>query len=347
MILFAALLLISSTVSSVRAEEPFQRSYFGSHEAVTGMQLDTIPIVSIKAAKELPIGTQFITEGIVTRTLGKYTRIQDQTGGITIIQESGLFYNQVQTSDIAMGDRVRIEGRVSENNFLKVISTSDLINHSRISRLNPLPIPAKITLAEIANNGAAYESCLIRVENLTITSDNDLTYNESKTYQVMDSSEKTNSVVIRIGTNPDTDMDGKVLYTSSVIYEGVLSQSSSAALCGYQLMPVLQTDLRTLFSDVSETGVSNKSSLSNNYPNPFNASTTIEYNLLKTDYVSLKVLDILGNVVATLADTFQKPGIHRVLFTPAQDASSIGSSVYFYRLAVGTFVTSKQMIFLK
>ena len=51
MILFAALLLISSTVSSVRAEEPFQRSYFGSHEAVTGMQLDTIPIVSIKAAK--------------------------------------------------------------------------------------------------------------------------------------------------------------------------------------------------------------------------------------------------------------------------------------------------------
>lgn len=347
MILFAALLLISSTVSSVRAEEPFQRSYFGSHEAVTGMQLDTVPIVSIKAAKELPIGTQFITEGIVTRTLGKYTRIQDQTGGITIIQESGLFYNQVQTSDIAMGDRVRIEGRVSENNFLKVISTSDLINHSRISRLNPLPIPAKITLAEIANNGAAYESCLIRVENLTITSDNDLTYNESKTYQVMDSSEKTNSVVIRIGTNPDTDMDGKVLYTSSVIYEGVLSQSSSAALCGYQLMPVLQTDLRTLFSDVSETGVSNKSSLSNNYPNPFNASTTIEYNLLKTDYVSLKVLDILGNVVATLADTFQKPGIHRVLFTPAQDASSIGSSVYFYRLAVGTFVTSKQMIFLK
>ena len=348
MILFTAiLLLICSANTSINAKQPFSPTEANTQGAAPGIQLDTIPIVSIKVAKELPIGTQFITEGIVTRSLGSYTRIQDQTGGITIFQESGLFYTEVQTSDIAMGDKIRIEGRISEKNFLKVITTSDLINYSRISRLNILPNAAIITLSEIANNGAAYESCLIRVENLTITSDNDLTFNESKTYQVVDSSEKTNSVVIRIGTNPDTDMDGKPLYTSSVIYEGILSQSSSAALCGYQLTPVLQNDLRTLFSDVSQIETSNQYSLSKNVPNPFSYSTSIEYNLPKTEFVSLKVFDILGNEVANLVDKFQKSGNHKAIFTPIQDASSIGNCVYFYRLMVGKFVATKQMIFVK
>ncbi|NOX19244.1 MAG: T9SS type A sorting domain-containing protein [Chlorobi bacterium] len=91
----------------------------------------------------------------------------------------------------------------------------------------------------------------------------------------------------------------------------------------------------------AETG---KFILMQNYPNPFNPSTEILYQLPERNYVSLKVYDILGNVIATLDDGVKPAGIYRATF--AAD-SKLSSGIYFYTLEAGNFIQTKKMILLR
>jgi hypothetical protein len=83
--------------------------------------------------------------------------------------------------------------------------------------------------------------------------------------------------------------------------------------------------------------------LSQNFPNPFNPSTIISYQLPISGNVILKVYDILGNEMATLVDEFKPAGKYETEF----NAVSLPSGVYFYQLKAGEFITMKKMILLK
>ena len=84
-------------------------------------------------------------------------------------------------------------------------------------------------------------------------------------------------------------------------------------------------------------------SLFPNYPNPFNPSTHISYQLSVASVVTLKVYNILGCLVKILAEGKQNAGIHNVTF----DAAGLPSGVYFYRLTSGSLVASKKMVLIK
>ncbi|MBK9248287.1 MAG: choice-of-anchor D domain-containing protein [Ignavibacteria bacterium] len=330
----------------VSANIDFDHNVGNSIITVTGTGIDTIGVNTIRAARDLPIGTLVIVEGVVTRTMGDYTRIQDATGGLTLFQVSGQFHSNVQNAEIAMGDKVRIEGRISEHDFLKVINTTDLVGFLRLSRANPLPASAVLSLVQVALTGEQYESCMIRVNNLTVDSDSDVVFQTPKIYQNTDISDKTNTVVIRIGKNTNTRMGGMPFYSKLATFEGVLGQATANLVCGYQLTPVLSTDLRFSPLGVMSPIAGNQSSLSDNYPNPFSTSTTIQYSIDKPDVVTLKVFTMLGREVATLVSEMQDAGNHTATFT-RDDASNLGSEMYMYRLEVGTLVTAKQMILVK
>ncbi len=83
--------------------------------------------------------------------------------------------------------------------------------------------------------------------------------------------------------------------------------------------------------------------LSLNYPNPFNPATTIEFSLPNAGYVSLKVLNLLGEEVATLASRDFTVGSYRVDW----NARGVASGVYLYRLVAGSFVDTKKMLLLR
>ena len=83
--------------------------------------------------------------------------------------------------------------------------------------------------------------------------------------------------------------------------------------------------------------------LSQNFPNPFNPSTTIEYQLPKDAKVTLKVFNLLGQEVAVLADGEQKAGYYSAQW----NARSMSSGVYIYRLYAKEFVQTKKMILMK
>ena len=83
--------------------------------------------------------------------------------------------------------------------------------------------------------------------------------------------------------------------------------------------------------------------LSQNYPNPFNPITNIQFSIPKTEFVSLKIYNLLGQKVTTLVDKKQPAGSYQVQW----DASRFASGVYYYQLKVGDYVQTRKMVLLK
>ncbi len=83
--------------------------------------------------------------------------------------------------------------------------------------------------------------------------------------------------------------------------------------------------------------------LSQNFPNPFNPSTLINYEIAKAGPVRLTVYDVLGRQVATLVDGIQEPGAHEARF----DGGGLASGMYIYRLQTTGFVQQRKMILQK
>ena len=84
-------------------------------------------------------------------------------------------------------------------------------------------------------------------------------------------------------------------------------------------------------------------SLSQNFPNPFNPTTTIEYKIPKSTIVKICVYDILGREVETLVNEQKTAGNYRVEF----NASKLASGVYFYRMQAGNFIETKKLLLIK
>ncbi|HOJ17732.1 MAG: T9SS type A sorting domain-containing protein [Ignavibacteriales bacterium] len=83
--------------------------------------------------------------------------------------------------------------------------------------------------------------------------------------------------------------------------------------------------------------------LLNNYPNPFNPSTVISYNLPVESKVTLKIYDVLGNEVATLVNGQMLAGTHSVTF----NASGLPSGIYLYSIQAGNFTSTKKLMLTK
>lgn len=83
--------------------------------------------------------------------------------------------------------------------------------------------------------------------------------------------------------------------------------------------------------------------LSQNFPNPFNPSTTVEYSLPHAAAVTLEVFNVLGEKVATLVAGLLPAGRHRAVW----DASGAGSGVYFYRMHSGDYSETRRMMLVK
>jgi N-acetylneuraminic acid mutarotase len=84
--------------------------------------------------------------------------------------------------------------------------------------------------------------------------------------------------------------------------------------------------------------------LHQNYPNPFNPSTTIEFTLPRSSHVSLKILNILGEAVASLHSGYLLAGSYQYEWSPP---AGIASGVYLYRLQAGDFVETKKMVLMR
>ena len=104
----------------------------------------------------------------------------------------------------------------------------------------------------------------------------------------------------------------------------------------------------TLETDYSNYTIPNHVSISQNFPNPFNPETQFSYTLNKSGTISLRIYDIMGKLIYTVYDGFQRSGNHNVLWTGLdQNKRPVSSGVYFYRLVTQSNTISKKMVLAK
>lgn len=104
------------------------------------------------------------------------------------------------------------------------------------------------------------------------------------------------------------------------------------------------TDVQTR----KDKGFPQEFALAQNYPNPFNPSTSIRFSIPQIfegqrPVVHLKVFDVLGREVVTLVNEQKSPGNYEIKF----DGSKLSSGLYFYRLKVEEYVSTKKMLLIK
>lgn len=88
--------------------------------------------------------------------------------------------------------------------------------------------------------------------------------------------------------------------------------------------------------------------VSKNYPNPFNPSTTIDYSVPRKSKVNLSVYNVLGQKVATLVNTEMAAGKYRAVWDgKADNGSTLSSGIYFYKFEADNFVKTSKMVMLK
>jgi hypothetical protein len=135
------------------------------------------------------------------------------------------------------------------------------------------------------------------------------TTNSANNYSYVDNAASTGKYEYRL---KQIDRDGKFTYSSSV--EATLGLSPASV------------------------------ELSGNYPNPFNPSTSISFTLGSTGRASLKVFDLLGKEVATVAEgTFNAGELNTFTF----NAENLTSGVYYYRLQSNSTVETRKMVLMK
>lgn len=93
----------------------------------------------------------------------------------------------------------------------------------------------------------------------------------------------------------------------------------------------------------SQTGIPEKFTLSQNFPNPFNPNTTISFSIPEFSNVKITVFNSLGEEVALLLNENVNPGNYNINF----DASVLSSGVYFYKIDAGDFSEIKKMTLIK
>jgi len=118
---------------------------------------------------------------------------------------------------------------------------------------------------------------------------------------------------------------------------GVVANNDSTTILNVQLRPTSSPVVK------NENNIPMAFNLSQNYPNPFNPETTIKFDIPKSTFTQLIIFNALGREIEILVNGELNTGSYQTKW----NAGNHGSGIYYYRLKVGDFVTTKKMLLIK
>lgn len=347
---------VPATVGARSAKFVFAHN--GASKDTLSVSGNVLAVGTIRQARLAANASEVAFEGIATRVKGNYTYMQDTSAGMTMYIASGAWKDSVTSGGIKAGDKIRVLGKTSEYNALKEVVAADLYGFTIVSRTNALPAAKLVTLAKMVSNGEDYEAQLVKVITMKIVAGTDTAYVSARSYNITDPTDTSKTVVLRIPNATDNSIAGTKILTKAVTFTGVVGQFSSASpTAGYQLMAINADDITDNVLGVKDplAEIPQEYDLSNNYPNPFNPTTTIRYALPVSSHVTLKIYNVIGEEITTLVSGMQDASFYTIEWNGrSSDGVSVASGVYFYRIVVESadpnvkpFVRVKKMVMLK
>jgi hypothetical protein len=159
---------------------------------------------------------------------------------------------------------------------------------------------------------------------------------------------RVSEVVDNEGIIAKADLGASTLEDSIAVDLRMATADSNGFTADYIISPAFAVGNwdSTTVTDVRPPGQENipgRFALEQNFPNPFNPTTVVSFQLPVVSEVKLVVYDILGREVATLVNDKKQPGNYSVQL----DGTHLASGVYFYRLQAGHFVQTRKLLLLK
>jgi hypothetical protein len=159
---------------------------------------------------------------------------------------------------------------------------------------------------------------------------------------------------LQISTSPSfatTILDLSGIAGSSITYTGLaantvyywrVNASNSAGTTSFSSVWSFTTAGTTDVESIN-VGIPSEFSLSQNFPNPFNPTSTIEFQIPRESHVRLSVFDIMGDELSILVNEIKAPGSYRVRV----DGTAFAAGTYICRMVAGTFVQSRKLLLIK
>ncbi|HHM02292.1 MAG TPA: T9SS type A sorting domain-containing protein [Caldithrix abyssi] len=273
------------------------------------------------------------------------TYIQDSEAGINVYGEGMGAVNMEE------GSMYQVTGKLDQYNGLAelVVSSADDIVDKGVNEDPPLPI--EITIATLLASPEAFEGLLVRIANAdTVAGAGTWPMDGENMNMTITDDGGTSQLTLRV--DKDTNIDGSDEPTYPITVTGVISQydRSSPYSEGYQILPRTRDDIESSTAIGDGDVVQPLSfTLYAAYPNPFNPSTTIAFDV-PTDMtgktVELSIYNVLGQKVVTLVDQNLTAGRHTAKWNGRNSASrAMPSGVYFAILkAAGQQKTSRLLL---
>ena len=279
-----------------------------------------VPLVAIQPKDEY-IATDHVSRVVVTDSL-KVTSLPE---GFTVVGDS------LTGAVNRVADTLITIGATTTDSHQQLSFTIPL----EVQNLPPLPIQLASFTAVVSGQG------LVRLEWVTLSEMNNYGFEVQKSVHQL--------------SNYQTVANGFVPGHGTTLEPQHYSFTDSAAGSGVWWYRLKQIDLdgTTSYCDPArveimtevkrEEEIPTVFSLAQNYPNPWNPSTTIRYGLPHDSKVELEVYNVLGQRVALIVNAQQRKGYHQVVL----NSDGLASGTYFYRLHADDFVQMRKLILLR
>ncbi|HQU72371.1 MAG TPA: FlgD immunoglobulin-like domain containing protein [Calditrichia bacterium] len=330
----------------------------GSESSASGFLAGTTPIGTLHLADAngaiLYDGLDARVTGVATVSNGTYSvtnldvYVQDATGGVNV------FAFGVDTSYVfTAGNSYTVVGEIDQFNGKTEIIPGDT---SDITDNGPDTVPAYevLTLADLLADPEAYEGTLVAVENATNTGNGDTWPDTLGSFsRNIEISDDGGTTVLTFRIDDNTSIIGTAEPTWPVAVGGIFSQFDNSAPYdgGYQLLPrgVEDVDIILVSVDpVEGPALAREFRLHGNYPNPFNPSTNIRFDLVENGPVSLVVFNALGQKVRNLVERNLSAGSFTAVWNGMDNNGNVApSGIYFAVLQAGQQQQTIRMTLLK
>lgn len=153
---------------------------------------------------------------------------------------------------------------------------------------------------------------------------------------------------IILSWNPEEMGDGLYQLHEGFVLGGAVLLDDMHSIKEYRVKQSDSIQFYTVIRKSATANLPNTFRLENNFPNPFNPATTIEYSLQNHADVKLSIFNMLGQKVKELVNESQAAGIHRVIWDGTDAYGNVVSTgIYLYRMQVGDLAETRKMVLIK